>query len=222
MTGARGEFGVGASVTTAALDLDPHPLLRLLREREPVSFVPALGGWLVTRRDIALRVLRDAATFTVDDPRFTTARVVGPSMLSLDGAEHRRHRDPFTAALRAAESSGRLAAFTEAAAARLVTALAPAGHAELRRGLGGPLAVAVVAEVLGLGDTAPELILSWYDAIVGAVSGLAGRSAGGPGSRGPGSRGPGSRGPGSRPGRSRTGSRAAPRRSARCGPALRR
>jgi cytochrome P450 len=181
--GGRTGFGVGASVTRAGLDGDPHPLLRELREREPVSWVPVLGGWLVTQRDLALQVLRDAGTFTVDDPRFTTARVVGPSMLSLDGAEHKRHRDPFSAALRVAGSRGQLDAFTQAEAARLVAAMAPAGRAELRRALAGPLAVAVVAEVLGLGDTDPGLILSWYDAIVGAVSDLAGQqgSAGPPG-----------------------------------------
>ena len=170
----RGGFPVGASVTRAQLDGDPHALLRELREREPVSWVPMLGGWLVTRRDIALRVLRDAGTFTVDDPRFSTARVVGPSMLSLDGAEHKRHRDPFSAALRVADSRGQLDAFTRAEAARLVAAVAPAGRAELRRTLAGPLAVAVVGEVLGLGATDPGLILSWYDAIVGAVSEMAG------------------------------------------------
>ncbi len=75
-------------------------MLRRLRESEPVSWLPALGGWLVTRADLAESVLRDARTFTVDDPRFTTARVVGPSMLSLDGDAHRRHRDPFARALR--------------------------------------------------------------------------------------------------------------------------
>ena len=123
----RAGFPVGASVTRAELDGDPHPLLRELREREPVSWVPALGGWLVTPRDFALRVLRDAGTFTVDDPRFSTARVVGPSMLSLDGAEHKRHRDPFSAALRVAGSRGQLEAFTRAEAARLVAAMAPAG-----------------------------------------------------------------------------------------------
>lgn len=177
----RDGFPVGASVTRALLDGDPHALLRELREREPVSWVPVLGGWLVTRRDIALRVLRDAGTFTVEDPRFSTARVVGPSMLSLDGAEHKRHRDPFSAALRVADSRGQLDAFTRAEAARLVAAVAPAGRAELRRALAGPLAVAVVAEVLGLGGTDPGLILSWYDAIVGAVSELAGQD----GSAGP-------------------------------------
>ena len=64
------------------------PVLARLRESEPVSWVPALDGWLVTRRDLVLQAMRDPATFTVDDPRFSTAQVVGPSMLSLDGGEH--------------------------------------------------------------------------------------------------------------------------------------
>ncbi|HEU5027834.1 MAG TPA: cytochrome P450, partial [Spirillospora sp.] len=76
-------FPVGATATVAALEDDPHPLLARLRAAEPVSWLPALGGWLVTSRDLAQRVMRDAAAFTVDDPRFSTARVVGPSMLSL-------------------------------------------------------------------------------------------------------------------------------------------
>ncbi len=167
------QFPLGAAVTIADLDGDPHLLLRRLREREPVSWLPALGGWLVTRRDLALHVLSDSETFTVDDPRFSTARVVGPSMLSLDGPEHGRHRDPFAQAFRVTAVRSRLEAFVEAAAVRLVTDLRPAGSAELRRSLAGPLAVAVVAEVLGLDDTEPAVVLSWYDAIVAAVSALA-------------------------------------------------
>ena len=163
------------------LDGELHPVLRRLRASEPVSWLPVLGGWLVTRRDLALRVLRDSQTFTVDDPRFSTARVVGPSMLSLDGAEHKRHRDPFADGLRLTEVQARLEEFTEAEAGRLVSGFADAGQAELRRGLAGPLAVAVVAEVLGLGDTDPQVFLSWYDEIVGAVSALAGESGQGGG-----------------------------------------
>jgi cytochrome P450 len=158
------------------LDGELHPVLRRLREHEPASWLPVLGGWLITRRDLALRVLRDTATFTVDDPRFSTARVVGPSMLSLDGAEHKRHRDPFVEAFRLAEVQGRLEELVGEQAGRLVAGFAAAGRAELRRSLAGPLAVAVVAEVLGLGEADPAVILSWYDAIVGAVSALAGES----------------------------------------------
>jgi cytochrome P450 len=180
-------FPIGRSVTIAQLTEDPHPVLARLQAREPVSWLPALGGWLVTRRDLAEQVLRDPDGFTVDDPRFTTARVVGPSMLSLDGPEHRRHRDPFARALRRGDISAGLAAFTASEADRLVATLtaaespaeaaAGAGRAELRRGLAGPLAVAVMTEVLGLAGTDPAVLLAWYDAIVAGVSALTAANA---------------------------------------------
>lgn len=163
-------FPIGAAATIAELECHPHPLLARLRASEPVSWLPALDGWLVTRRDLAIAVMRDAETFTVDDPRFSTARVVGPSMLSLDGDRHTRHRTPFADAFRPRDVEARLAGFIEAEARRLVGGLKPAGAAELRRGLAGPLAVAVVAESLGLAGVDAATVLTWYDAIVGAVS----------------------------------------------------
>ncbi|WP_433471849.1 cytochrome P450 [Spirillospora sp. CA-142024] len=165
-------FPVGASVTAADLEDDPHPHLARLREREPVSWLPALGGWLVTSRDLALRVMRDPAAFTVDDPRFSTARVVGPSMLSLDGPVHTRHRDAFARPFRPARTRERFTAFVEAEVDRLVGGLAPAGRAELRGELAGPLAVAVVAETLGLYGVDASTVRSWYGAFVEAVSAI--------------------------------------------------
>jgi len=167
---AAERFPIGAAATIAELERDPHPVLARLRAEEPVSWLPALGGWLVTRRDLAVAVMRDAETFTVDDPRFSTARVVGPSMLSRDGERHTRHRTPFADAFRPRDVEARLAAFIEAEAKRLVGALKPAGAAELRRALAGPLAVAVVTESLGLAGADAATVLVWYDAIVGAVS----------------------------------------------------
>jgi cytochrome P450 len=173
-----GPFPLGAAVTVADLDGDPHPLLHRLRAAEPVSWLPAVGGWLVTRHDLALAVMRDSRGFTVDDPRFSTAQVVGPSMLSLDGGPHRRHRDPFSAAFRGAAARDRLESLATQTAYSLVNELKSAGQsryggaAELRRGLAGPLAVAVVTGLLGLQDTAPAEVLTWYDAIVTAVTAL--------------------------------------------------
>jgi cytochrome P450 len=168
----RAESPLGAAVTIAELTADPHPVLRRLRAAEPVSWLPALGGWLVTRYDLAEQVLRDPRSFTVDDPKFTTARVVGTSMLSLDGVPHRRHRDPFAAALRSADIKSRLAEVASGQAALLVGQFAGRDRAELRRGLAGPLSVTVMAEMLGL-DAGPAQLLAWYDAIVAAVSALA-------------------------------------------------
>ena len=58
----------------------------------------------------------------------------------------------------------------EAETDRLITAMAAGGAAELRRGFAGPLAVAVVTEALGLRDVDADTVLSWYAAIVAAVS----------------------------------------------------
>lgn len=172
-------FPVGASATLGELDRDPHPLLARLRATEPVSWLPVLDGWLVTRRDLARAVMRDAGTYTVDDPRFSTAQVVGASMLSLDGPEHARHREPFAGAFRPEEVAAALAGPVEAEASRLVAALEPHGRAELRRDLAGPLAVAVVARSLGLVDVDGGTILGWFASIASAVAAITGGEAGG-------------------------------------------
>ena len=172
-------FPVGAGATVAELEDDPHALLARLREREPVSWLSALDGWLVTRHDLATRVMRDAQAFTVDDPRFSTGQIIGPSMLTRDGAEHRRHRAPFAAPFRRGAVHERFAALVAEEVERLIEAMRAAGEAELRRSLAGPLAVAVVTRALGIPDADATAVLRWYDEIVAAVTDLtAGRPAG--------------------------------------------
>ncbi len=168
--GRSRSFPIGSAVTLEELEDEPYGILARLREHEPVSWLASLGGWLVTRHDLALEAMRSSATFTVDDPRFSTAQVVGRSMLSTDGDEHARHRDPFARAFRLDAVRARLGGLVEDEAVRLVAALAPAGHGELRRGVAGPLAVASMAHALGLARVAPEEVLAWYDAIVTAVT----------------------------------------------------
>jgi cytochrome P450 len=164
------EFPIGAGAGLEELERDPHALQARLREHEPVSWLPVLDGWLVTRRDLAMQVMRDAETYTVDDPRFSTGQVVGPSMLTLDGEEHRRHREPFAAPFKLAAVRERFTELVAAETERLLDAIEPAGSAELRRSLAGPLAVAVVTHALGFGDADPAAVLGWYDRIVAAVT----------------------------------------------------
>ncbi len=171
MTPAR-SFPLGANVTVEQLSDDPHPVLAHLRESEPVSWLPALEGWLVTAYDLGVQVMRDAATFTVDDPRFSTAQVIGPSMLSLDGEEHVRHREPFVPPFRPGPVRERFSEAVAAEAEQLLDAIAPAGEAELRRAFAGPLAAAIVARALGLRDTDVATVLAWYDAIVSGVTAI--------------------------------------------------
>jgi cytochrome P450 len=164
----------GTKITLDELDRDPHPALARLREREPVSWLPSLEGWLVTRHDLALKAMRDPETFTVDDPRFSTAQVIGPSMLSLDGDAHDRHRAPFSGPFRPGAVNERFAEVARAEAERLTEAVAsaPERTAELRRAFAGPMAAAIVTRALGLtGDEVTD-VLGWYDAIVASVTSI--------------------------------------------------
>ncbi|TCC05278.1 cytochrome P450 [Kribbella soli] len=160
--------------TVEQLETDPHPTLARIR---PIGWIEALNSWVVSSRALALTVLRDPDTFTVDDPRFSTAQVVGPSMLSLDGGPHKAHRDPFESPFGLAETRRR---FTDpvqqtveelmAAASRSADATSPS--ADLRTALAGPLSVAVVALSLGLPPASASTVLEWYTDISASVSGV--------------------------------------------------
>lgn len=156
------------AISIADLSADPHPAHHQLRVAEPVAWIDALEAWLVTSHELCVEVMLDPETFTVDDPRFSTQQVIGPSMLSLDGAEHRRHRDPFAGPFRAAKVR-ELSEFTDRTAERLVEGVAQRGSGDLRADVAGPLAVAVMARVLDLREVSVSDVLSWYEEIVAAV-----------------------------------------------------
>jgi cytochrome P450 len=172
-------FPIGARVTVAELEGAPYELLDRLRNEEPVSWLRSLDAWLVTPHALVASVIRDATTYTVDDPGFSTARVVGPSMLSLDGAEHARHRGPFARPFRLDVIRQRFTKLVEDETETLLEAIADAGRAEIRTALAGPLSVAAMVHALGLGETDPAVALGWYAAIVAAVTDIsAGRDPG--------------------------------------------
>lgn len=154
--------------TLADLEQDPHPTLARIR---PIGWLDALGGWVVTSRDLAMQVMRDPSTFTVDDPRFSTAQVVGPSMLSLDDAAHAAHREPFDHPFGLAQTRARFTTFVEDETTRLVSSLT-GGAADLRPTVAGPLSVAVIAYSLGLPPTSAAAVLDWYEAISASVTGV--------------------------------------------------
>ena len=93
-------------------------------------------------------------------------------MLTLDGDAHRRHRAPFAGPFRLDAVRERFTDPVREETDRLLDAIAPAGEAELRRELAGPLAAAAVTLALGLEATGTAEVLGWYDAIVASVTAI--------------------------------------------------
>lgn len=127
-------------------------------------------GWLVTGRERVVEVLRSPEVFTVDDPRFSTGRVLGPNMLSLDGIEHTRHRAPFAGAFKIMGDRHAVVARMATTSARLVSEIRSAGRADLRRDVAAPLAADVMLATLGLDGIDATQLLHWYTAIVDSVT----------------------------------------------------
>src|SRR4051812_17358434 len=112
--------------------------------------------------------MRSPELFTVDDPRFSTGRVVGRSMLTTEGTEHDRHRAPFARRFRLKEVREGFTQVVAEEVDRLIDGFEAAGAADLREQFAGPLAAKIATHAVGLDDESRAL--GWYRAIVHATT----------------------------------------------------
>jgi cytochrome P450 len=166
----RKRFPGGAAIEFA--DLEEHRragALDRLREAEPVSWVPALGGWLVTAYPLARTVLATTSDFTVwAEPNLVRASL-GVMMLTSDPPEHQRQRLPFDAPFRRRAVRER---FEERVATRVEgrgVDVAPPVSLVLAAEVGGALGLGGAGAHLGLSlDDIPK-IQGFYEAFAGAM-----------------------------------------------------
>ncbi|WP_019890739.1 cytochrome P450 [Streptomyces purpureus] len=146
-----------------ALQRDPYPLYRHARAQPGLTFVPELDAWLVARdadvREVLLRP-EDFSSAHVLRPDVLPAPAAlavlagglgdRPTVISTDGAAHRRHRAPLNRALSATRTAA-LASFAAERAKELVRGLAEAGRrTELMESYARRLPGAVVGRLVGL------------------------------------------------------------------------
>ncbi|HEX4936208.1 MAG TPA: cytochrome P450 [Gemmatimonadaceae bacterium] len=161
-------FPIGATLAVEQLAADPYPVFARLRAHEPVTWAPALNQWLVTSRDIAMEVLRDHERFRTDSAHSPIRDTFGAQMLSTEGEDQRRYKSacapPFNA--RAAEGSRPLVESIVGAALARVGAGA---SADLRADFAAPIALGVIARVIGLPASLDDHLRAWYDTFVDAL-----------------------------------------------------
>ena len=170
----RQAFPAGAAVTLDDLkQAGREHVLDELREREPVTWLPALGGWLITAREPARRILLPKSGATVEAEQNMVRASLGRMMLTVDGGEHERYRQPFEVPFRARESERLFAESIRAYARELISrvdgeALSVSG-VELTESFAAPFAVGVAAQVIGLPLDDVRKIDSFYSAFAAAM-----------------------------------------------------
>ena len=166
----RRRFPAGAAIAFADLEEQGRAgALDRLRACEPVSWVPALGGWLVTSYDLGREVLGRRAGFTVEAAPNLVRSALGAMMLTTDPPAHDRQRCPFDEPFRMRAVRARFERPVRARVDGLLAALAPRGACELVAELAAPFAIGVAGDVLGLSlDDVPK-IQGFYEAFAGAM-----------------------------------------------------
>ena len=161
----RERFPVGAALEFADLeDAGREHALDGLREAEPVSWVPALGGWLVTGYAPAREVLGPKTGLTVEAHENLVRASLGHMMLTSDAGDHTRQRTPFERPFRMREVDGLFGDAIQAELDALMDAMTGAGGCELGDALAAPFAVRMTGRVLGLSLDDVARIDGFYEA----------------------------------------------------------
>lgn len=168
-------FPLGARVRLSDLAVDPYPIFAGLREAEPVTWVPEIERWFLTRRDDILAVLRDPDLFTTDAPS-TIRDMFGVHMMTTEGPPQIRYKrkclPPFHASRLESASAPRLRAEVE----RLVEAMRSEGRrvGEMRTEVARPVALHSVLSVLGIPLSRTDRVNEWYEHFARALANFAG------------------------------------------------
>jgi len=159
-------------ISPAALEANPYPVYRRLRESAPVAFTPSLGGrCLVARWDDVEAILKDDDLYSarIADPPNLPANLSG-SIFFVDGDEHTRLRtalQPPCQPRRANELAETVVART---ADELIDRLWASEHGDLVEGYFEPITAAAVSGLAGLDPVPIEELRDWVSPIVSYIS----------------------------------------------------
>jgi cytochrome P450 len=158
---------------------DPFPYYRWAQAEQPVSFVPAMGAWMVTRYDDIRTVIRDPVRFSsrravpradeVCPPEVVDILAEGPAygrmVLTEDPPDHealRRISTRLFGARRIDALGPRIRGIVDG----LIDAFAGDGQAELVEQFNDQLANRVVCMALGVPQADAARVRTWSDSLV--------------------------------------------------------
>jgi len=164
------QFPIGAQVQMAAMGVSPYSTFSQMLQHEPVSWIPEIGMWYVTRREDVLRILADTHTFTVVNDESPMRQVLGYNMLTTDGAEQARLRRPFATAFAPRGLRGNAVPFIEKLAHQLIATFADKTTVDLKAEFADIIAIQTVINILGLAVADYAQIRRWVSDFANVMS----------------------------------------------------
>ncbi|MGY2844795.1 cytochrome P450 [Bradyrhizobium sp. USDA 4509] len=145
---------------------DPYPIFRRLREIAPAVFVAPAKLTLVTRFDDIMRIERDPATYSADNPASLVNKVMGPTFMRKDGAEHAIGRKAIEPSFRPATIKEHWAPQFTAIAEKLIDDLLATEEADLFSALAAPMASLSLMAMIGFRKMPWQTLAEWSQALI--------------------------------------------------------
>jgi cytochrome P450 len=156
----------GESITLEELERDPYPIYTRLRDEEPVSWVPAVQLWLVTRHEDVRAVDLDPASFTGATDPSTLNRTMGVNMLGSEGPHQQWVRAIVEPPFRPRDVEDRTQGMIPKLAHELIDAFVDRGHADLFTDYADPMSVRSLQFMLGLDEVPWQDLLRWNQGLM--------------------------------------------------------
>ena len=155
----------GEYITIADLERDPYPIYATLREYEPVSWVPSVNCWLVTRAKDVEIVTTKTELFTAQAPDSPVDRSFGgPTLMTMDGKEHLELRRALDAKFRPRIVASYIDELVRPIALEWLDRLLTqeSRTAELITEYFEPISVLSLGSILGIGNLTAERLQDWF------------------------------------------------------------
>jgi cytochrome P450 len=169
-------MSVGEEVTLEELERDPYPIYARLRDEEPVSWVPTVGLWLVTRYDDVRYVDQTPEVFTAETEPSTLNRTMGKNMLGSEGPDQRRIRRVLEPPFRPRDVEERTQGMIPKLAQELIDGFQDRGECDLFRQFADPMSVRSLQFMLGLEEVPWEDLLRWNEGLMPGLANFEGNA----------------------------------------------
>ena len=156
----------GERIGLEDLERDPYPLYARHRDEEPLSWVPAVHLWLVTRYEDVRTVDLSPNVFTAATEPSTLNRTMGVNMLGSEGPDQERVRLVVEPPFRPRDVEERTKGMIPALANELIDGFEARGECDLFREFADPMSVRSLRFMLGLDEVAWEDLLRWNQGLM--------------------------------------------------------
>ncbi len=157
----------------SAFEVDPNPLMAVMREDFPVFWHEGTQSWVLSRYDDVEQAFKEKV-FTSDNYSWQLEPVHGRTILQMDGREHSVHRNLIQPAFRGSELTEKFVPVIAANARELIDPWRSSGRVDLVKDFTIKFPINVIVDMLGLDKSDHSRFQHWYHSIMAFLSNLSG------------------------------------------------